>query len=114
MPPRKKAGKRNRDPVGPPTAAKTHSVRDAIVAFGAGYNALSIPVERRVARYLRFDQLYAVGGVGTRALSSVECYDPATNVWSVVAAMTTTRVSLQSMVIIYIFPRYIPKYIFPW
>ena len=58
----------------------------------AGYNALSIPVERRVARYLQFDHLYAVGGNdGTRALSSVECYDPATNVWSVVASMTTAR-----------------------
>ena len=38
------------------------TVRDALVAFGAGYNALSIPVERRVARYLRSDHLYAVGG----------------------------------------------------
>ena len=38
------------------------------------------------------DFLYAVGGWdGTRVLSSVERYDPATNVWSVVAAMTTER-----------------------
>ena len=64
------------------------------MAFGAGYTALSIPVERRVARYLRFDHLYAVGCVGndiTRALASVECYEPATNVWSIVVAMTTAR-----------------------
>jgi Kelch motif len=69
------------------------TARNAIVAFGAGHGALSIPVERRVAQYLRKDHLYAVGGVdddGTR-LSSVECYNPSTNVWSVVAPMSTAR-----------------------
>ena len=59
MPPRKKAGKRNRGSVGllPMTAPKTHSdakatARDAIVAYGAGHGVLSVPVERRIARYL--------------------------------------------------------------
>ena len=48
------------------------TARDAIVAFGAGYNALSIPVERRFSRYLRSDHLYAVGGYGgTLTLHSV-------------------------------------------
>ena len=52
---KKKAGKRKRE--SPPTAPKTHSVamttaRDAIVAFGAGHGVLSVPVERRIARYL--------------------------------------------------------------
>ena len=97
MPP-KKACKRSRDESGPLTQPTPHIVakataRDAIVAFGAGYNALSIPFERRVARYLRSDHLYAVGGRDdddTR-LSSVECYDPSTNVWSVVAPMSTVR-----------------------
>ena len=106
--PSKKSSKRSRDESGPTTQLTPHivaraTVRDAIVAFGSGYSALS--VERRVVRSLRFDHLYAVGGVGNDdgcTLSSVECYDPATNVWSVVAAMTTTRVSLQSMVIIYL------------
>ena len=95
--PSKKAPKRSRDESGPAAQLTPHivaraTVRDAIVAFGAGYDALSIPVERRVARYLRFEHLYAVGGRdGTRTLSSVECYDLATNVWAVVAAMTTER-----------------------
>ena len=96
MPP-KKACKRSRYESGllaqptPHIVAKA-AARDAIVAFGAGYNALSIPVERRVARYLRSDHLYAVGGHdSTRDLSSVECYDPSTNVWSVVAPMSTAR-----------------------
>ena len=45
----------------------THSValattRDAIAAFGAGYNAIFLPVERRIARYLRQERLLAVGG----------------------------------------------------
>ena len=95
--PSKKASKRSRYESGPMAPPTPHSiakvtVRDVIVAFGAGYNALSIPVERRVARYLRFEHLYAVGGDdATRAFSSVERYDPATNVWAVVAAMTTAR-----------------------
>ena len=39
--------------------------------------------------------LYAVAGYdGTRELSSLERFDPSTNVWSFVAAMTTTRFSL--------------------
>ena len=48
MPPQKKASKRNRDPVGPPTTHKTHSdtmanVRDAIVAFTAGFGSFPFP-----------------------------------------------------------------------
>ena len=39
------------------TAPKTHSVakdtaRDAIVAFGAGYSALLVPIKRRIEQYL--------------------------------------------------------------
>ena len=50
MPPKKKAGKRQREAVDPPTAPKTHSVaktnaRDAIVAFGAGYGVLSVVLQ---------------------------------------------------------------------
>ena len=66
MPARKKAGKRNRfsDSVGPLTALKTHSitranVRDTIVSFGAEHGTLLVPVERRIARYLRQKRLYA-------------------------------------------------------
>ena len=80
------------------TAPKTHSVakdtaRDAIVAFGAGYSALLVPVERRIEQYLRQEQMYAVGGrdVGHNILATVECYNPATNVWTAVAQMTTAR-----------------------
>ena len=67
--PSKKASKRSRDESGPAAQLTPHivaraTVRDAIVAFGSGYNALSIPVERRVARYLWFDHLYVVGGLG--------------------------------------------------
>ena len=63
-------GKRNRESSVPPNGPvspmvdppsvvpKTHSVamttaRDAIVAFGAGHGGLSVPVERRITRYLR-------------------------------------------------------------
>ena len=58
MPPKKIAAKRNRESVGPLTAPTTHSVakitvRDAIVAFGAEHGALLVPVQRRIARYLR-------------------------------------------------------------
>ena len=68
------------------------TVRDAIVAFAAGYDALSIPVERRVTLYLRKDLLYAVEGFDSqRYWASVVCYDPATNVWLPVAPMTTAR-----------------------
>ena len=37
--------------------------------------------------------MYAVGGVddGRNALATAECYDPATNVWTAVAQMTTAR-----------------------
>ena len=80
------------------TAPNTHSVvkdtaRDAIVAFGAGYSALLVPVERRIEQYLRQEWLYAVGGRGAEgyALATVVCYDPATNVWTAVAQMTTAR-----------------------
>ncbi len=72
MPPRKKADKRNRGSVGlPMTAPKTHSdakatARDAIVAYGAGHGVLSVPVERRITRYLRQERLYAVGGLQYR------------------------------------------------
>ena len=102
MPPNK-VPKRSRDVSGPMAQPTPHSiakatVRDAIVAFAAGYDALSIPVERRVTLYLRKDHLYAVGGsdyvsdgYGQRCLSSVVCYDPATNVWLPVAPMTTAR-----------------------
>ena len=37
-------------------------LRDAIVSFGAGYGVLLIPIERRIAQYLRPERLYAVGG----------------------------------------------------
>ena len=45
----------------------SHSValattRDAIVAFGEGYGRLLVPVERRIAQYLRQERLFAVGG----------------------------------------------------
>ena len=77
------------------TAPKTHGVakdtaRDAIVAFGAGYSALLVPVERRIEQYLRQELLYAVGGRGGPRPQG-ECYDPATNVWTAVAQMTTAR-----------------------
>ena len=54
--------------VDPPSVIpKTHSVamataRDAIVAFGAGHGALSVPVERRITRYFWQERFYAVGG----------------------------------------------------
>ena len=37
--------------------------------------------------------LYAVGGFDTpeKTLATVECYNPATNVWTAVAQMTTAR-----------------------
>ena len=92
----KKTQKRNRDPVavGPPTNPKTHSeaiARDAIVAFGAEHGALPIPVERRIARFIRHDYLYAIGGLDAvgRTLSTVEYFDPCVNVWSFAASMTT-------------------------
>ena len=97
MHPRKKAEKRNRDVSPPLTAPNTHSVakdtaRDAIVAFGVGYSALLVPVERRIEQYLRQERLYAVGGHdGYNGLATVECYNPATNVWTAVAQMTTAR-----------------------
>ena len=93
MPPRKKAEKRNRD-VSPPTyGVAKDTARDAIVAFGAGYSALLVPVERRIEQYLRQERLYAVGGRLDcfNGLATVECYNPATNVWTAVAQMTTAR-----------------------
>ena len=39
-------------------------------------------------------KLYAVGGYGAGALSSVERYDPATNAWEAVAPMATARCHL--------------------
>jgi kelch-like protein 2/3 len=42
----------------------------------------------------RYDQLYAVGGIGeSYALDSVERYDPVNNHWSFLAAMNTKRYS---------------------
>ena len=39
-----------------------HDTFDVIVTFGAGYDALPVPVERRIARYLRHGRLFVVGG----------------------------------------------------
>ena len=70
--PTKKASKRSRDERGPTTQPTPHmvaktTVRDAIVTFGAGYGVLPVPVERRIACYLRCDHLYAIGGwIGMR------------------------------------------------
>ena len=83
---------------GAPTAQTTPhivakaTVRDAIVALGAGYGFLLEPVEWRVAEYLRYEHLYVVGGYdGKNRLSTVECFDPSTNVWSPVASMLIER-----------------------
>ena len=98
MPPKKKAGKRQREAVGPPTAPKTHSVaktnaRDAIVAFGAGHGVLSLPVERRVALYLRQERLYAVGGSDGADLPVRSCYslDVEAGAWVAEAPMLKPR-----------------------
>ena len=86
-----------RDGCGPTAQTTPHivakaTVRDAIVALGAEYGFLLEPVEWRVAEYLRYEHLYAVGGYdGQSFLSTVECFDPSTNVWSPVASMTTAR-----------------------
>jgi Kelch motif len=68
------------------------TVRDAIVALGAGYGFLLETVERRVSEYLRYEHLHAVGGHdGNCTVSPVECFDPSTNVWSPVASMAMKR-----------------------
>ena len=85
------------------TAPNTHSVakdtaRDAIVAFGAGYSALLVPVKRRIEQYLRQERLYAVGARGN---GMVECYNPATNVWTAVAQMTTARCGHSTAIVLF-------------
>ena len=58
-----KRSRGHRDRMAPP-AFTIHSATtgDAIVTFGEGYGALLVPVERRVAKYLRQENLLAVGG----------------------------------------------------
>ena len=102
--PTRKRGKRSRShdnndgvdgPLPPPT---THIIaltttRDAIVTFGAGYGALSVPVERRIARYLRQERVYAVGGYDEFENPTRNCYslDAAAGVWVAGAPMTEDR-----------------------
>ena len=92
-----KASTQTRDGCGPTAQPTPHivakaTVRDAIVALGAGYGFLLEPVEWRVAEYLRYEHLYAVGGHdGKSYLSTVECFDPSINVWSPVASMAMKR-----------------------
>ena len=62
-----------------PTAPKSHgdatsTVRDAIVTFGAGHGVLSVPVERRIARYLQQERLFAVGGIDNAKQVVRSCY----------------------------------------
>jgi len=99
MPPRKKADKRNRGSVGLPiTAPKTQSdakatARDAIVAYGAGHGVLSVPVERRITRYLRQERLYAVGGYSATGQVVRECHslDVEAGAWVAEAPMLESR-----------------------
>ena len=79
-------------------APKTHSdvktnARDAIVAFGAEHGALPIPVERRVARYLRQERLYAVGGDDDTDKKVRSCYslDVEAGAWVAEAPMLEGR-----------------------
>ena len=98
MPPRKKAGKRNRGSVGfPMTAPKTHSdakatARDAIVAYGAGHGVFSVPVER-ITRYLRQERLYAVGGrnVTDQVVRDCHSLDVEAGAWVAEAPMLEGR-----------------------
>ena len=94
MPPRKK-GKRHRSRERltsvPPT---THSValatiRDATVAFGAGYGALMVPVERRIVRYLRQQRLFFVSSSSYG--SSCYSLDAVAGVWVEEAPMPEGR-----------------------
>ena len=81
-------------------APKTHSdvktnARDAIVAFGAGHGVLSLPVERRIALYLRQERLYAVGGSDGADLPVRSCYslDVEAGAWVAEAPMLEPRKS---------------------
>ena len=69
------------------SVAKTNT-RNAIVAFGVGYGVLRVPIERRVAQYLRQQRLFAVGGF-TNTRSTRACYslDRVTNTWVAEAPM---------------------------
>ena len=109
MPPRKKVAKRNResgegddsegdDGVGPPTprthsAANKATVRDTIVAYGAGHGVLQVPVERRIARYLRQERMYAVGGIDDddNEVRAVFSLDVEADTWVAEAAMLECR-----------------------
>ena len=76
-----------------PPAPTTHSValaitRDATVAFGAGYDALMVPIQRRMAQYLRQERLFVGGGCYDGGLDSAGVFrslsyslDAVTSVW---------------------------------
>ena len=96
MPPREK-GKRHRSQERPtPLPPKTQSValatiRNATVTFGAGYGALSVPVERHITQYLRQQRLFVVGGWHGRVLRSCYSLDVAAGMWVEEAPMTKGR-----------------------
>ena len=86
--------------VDPPSVVpKTHSVamttaRDAIVAFGAGHGALSVPVERRITQYLRQERFYAVGGFDrdeNKVVRSCHSFDVQAGAWVEEAPMLKGR-----------------------
>ena len=97
MPPRKR-GKRHRSQERPSAASPTThgvelaTIRDAAVAFGAGYGALLVPVERRIAQYLRQKRLFVFGVVSDAvALRSCFSLDAVAGVWVEEAPMIEGR-----------------------
>ena len=68
------------------------TIRDATVAFGAGYGAL-LPVERRIVQYLRQQRLLLVGGNIRMDDVSRSCYslDVVAVVWVTEAPTTEAR-----------------------
>ena len=97
MPPQKR-GKRHRSQERPtPVQPTTHSValaaiRDATAAFGEAYGTLLVPVERRIAQYLRQQRLFVVGGSnGESVLLTWYSLDAVAGVWVEEAPMAEGR-----------------------